>query len=151
MRRFRFRLEELLRIRRYHERTWELKLAEVSGHCVRLEGRIKELTAEKETNSACSVGGLPYGLSELYARNEYLRRLDAETAAAKLELGKRLKEREEVNREYLAASKNRKILEKLKERRSEEYYRLQLKEEGKAIDEIGAQLRNRSANTGEKG
>ncbi len=151
MRRFRFRLEELLRIRRYHERTWELRLAEVSGHCVRLEGRLRELASEREANSACSVGGLPYGLSELYARNEYIRRLDAEAKTAKTELEKRMKEREEVNREYLAASRNRKILEKLKERKSEEYYRLQLKEEGKALDEIGAQLRIRSAHTGEKG
>lgn len=151
MKRFKFRLEELLRIRRYHERTWEIKLAEVVGHCVRIEGVLKELDAERIANSSCSVDGFIYGLSDLYARNEYLRRIDSETKTAKTELEKKLKEREEVNREYLVASKNRKILEKLEERKAEEYYKIQLKEEGKALDEVGSQMKIRSAILGEKG
>ena len=151
MKRFRFRLEELLRIRRYYERTWEIKLAEASGHCVRLEGLLRELEAERLENTSCSVGGLIYDIAELHVRNEYLRRIDSETRTAKSELERRIKERDEINRQYLIASKNRKILEKLEERKAGEYYKIQLKEEGKALDEIGSQLMIRSAILGEKG
>jgi flagellar export protein FliJ len=52
------------------------------------------------------------------------------------ELGPARKKREEVNRSYLAASRARKVLDKLKERRAEEYYEEQRRKEGKTMDEF---------------
>ena len=144
MRSFDFRLEALLRIRRHRERSWELKLAEVSGACILLEGRLRELDEERAAHSACTFDGILYSLPDLLARGAYALRLEKEIAGTRRELEEKRRERVQVNAEYLAASRDRKVLDKLKERRSREYYRSQLKEEGKALDEIGAGMAVRS-------
>ena len=150
MRRFKFRLEELLRIRRHIEHGWEMKLAEATGICARLEGRIRELREDREANTACSLEGILYPLTDLLARGLYAARLEGEIKSAGKELAAGIRERDKVNVAYLAASRDRKVLEKLEERKAAEYYRTQLREEGKALDEIGAGLAVR-ARTGEKG
>ena len=52
MQRFQFRLERLLDLRKYREREWELKLAEITGICLMIRRRIEEIhqeiTREKE-------------------------------------------------------------------------------------------------------
>ena len=46
MRRFQFRLERFLELRRWKEREWELALAKMLGECLLLERRIAEIAAE---------------------------------------------------------------------------------------------------------
>jgi hypothetical protein len=46
MRRFQFRLERFLELRRWKEREWEIALAKILGECLLLENRIAEITAE---------------------------------------------------------------------------------------------------------
>jgi flagellar FliJ protein len=145
MRSFKFRLEEFLRIRRHIERNSELKLAEVTGRYILLEGRLKDLGEEKALHGACSVDGVLYGLAELQARGAYLKRIDHDIEGTRRDLAKTEKEKEKANREYLEAAKNRKVLDKLKERKAAEYYKEHLKDDIKALDEIGANLKIRSA------
>jgi flagellar FliJ protein len=145
MRSFKFRLEEFLRIRRHIERNCELKLAKITGRCVLLEGRLRELGEEKVRHGACSVEGILYSITELHARGAYLKRIDHELKETHEELVKRRKEQEKANREYLEAAKNRKVLDKLKERKAAEYYKEQLLDDIKALDEIGANIKIRSA------
>jgi len=63
-------------------------------------------------------------------------------------------ELEKVRASYLEASKERKVLDKLKERRSGEYYEHQLDEEFKSVDDMSTSAavnarRNESAESGD--
>ena len=46
MRRFQFRLDRFLELRRWKEREWEMTLARVQGECLLLEHRIEEIGLE---------------------------------------------------------------------------------------------------------
>jgi len=46
MRRFQFRLERFLDLRRWKEREWEIALAKILGECLLLENRITEIGEE---------------------------------------------------------------------------------------------------------
>ena len=135
MRRFRFGLEKILKLRMYREREWELKLAEVTGECNRLRRVIDDTEAEKRSVLRWRIeygeGIDGWRLAELYVQ-----RLSGRSARAKAELETAERRRAEVQQQYLEASMKRKVLENLKERKAGEYRRIQLQEEIKTIDDI---------------
>jgi flagellar FliJ protein len=135
MKRYSFRLERLLALRAYKERMWEMKLAEATGKCVRLENLIRDLREESLEYAGFSSEGLLYSTEDIIARESFRGRLAREILAACGSLEKARAEREEVNRSYLAASRERKVLDKLKERKAEEYYEEERRREGKIMDE----------------
>ena len=47
MKAFRFKLERILSLRKHREREWEIKLAEITGECVRLSREIEERSMSK--------------------------------------------------------------------------------------------------------
>jgi flagellar FliJ protein len=137
MRRFHFRLERFLDLKRHTEREWELALASITGQCFMLEQKIKN--REAEILEKLSRRSLPIGridLNILYSLELYVTRLEIEIQHLKLELEKKQAKRREVQEKYLAASRERKVLDKLKERRATEYYHEQKKEEFKVQDDI---------------
>jgi flagellar FliJ protein len=135
MKRYKFRLERLLQLRRYVERRWEMKLAEITGECVRLEKHIRGLQREKDSYAGFAEGGAAYSVNEILVRETFRSRIDLEMEKASGELESARKKREEVNASYLAASRARKILDKLKERKAEEYYGELRREEAKIMNE----------------
>ena len=137
MRRFQFRLEQLLELRRYREREWELKLARITGICLKIRLRIKEID-EVVRRSIASLfrSDVLTDYSYLISNELYMMRLRGERKEREEELEKREKEREEVQKEYITHSKKRKVLQKLKEKQEEEYYVLLRKEEFKSVDDI---------------
>jgi flagellar export protein FliJ len=144
MKKYSFRLEQLLRIRRYKERIWEMRLAEITGQCVGLERHIRELGDEKAAYADFSAGGVIYSVEELQCRESFRLRLGLEIAQTQKRMEEKLREREHVNRYYLAASRDRKVLEKLEERKSAEYYYAQRWEEGKILDETASSVKIRA-------
>jgi len=136
MRQYQFRLERLLSIRKYREMEWELKLAAVSGECVRLQTEIEDMDQARRSTLATrfSVRGLD--MNYLTASELYMRRIDAQTKSDLQELEAKEREREEVREGYLAASRDRKVLDRLKERRIAAYRREQLKEETLQVDDM---------------
>ena len=136
MRRFNFRLEPFLRIRAFKEKNLELELARVVGTCVALQGHLQDVTKEIHENTACSTGGILLELSDLQARNAYRKWLEKDLQTTKERLVRAEMERKKKHQEYLSASRDRKVLEKLKERKAEEYYDTQWREEYKSIDEV---------------
>ena len=136
MRRFRFRLERLLELRAHREREALYRLAEATGHCVRLARRIQETASQRGAAYRSAAGGLDLGL--LAYRERYLAWLEATRRRLAEELARREKERLEVQQKYLEASRQRKVLEKLKERRAAEYYREARTEEFKVQDDMAA-------------
>ncbi|MFP4362318.1 MAG: flagellar export protein FliJ [Spirochaetia bacterium] len=147
MRKFQYRLERILELKKYHEQEWELKLAEISEQCLKLENEIKKREEQKSTaflkTGSSSVGFSVYDLS---ARDYYVQRLESEIRQLNDELAQKQKKQEEVRQKYSEAAKERKVLDKLREKKAEEYYRESLKEEMKEIDDltVSAQSRRRS-------
>jgi flagellar FliJ protein len=137
VRRFQFRLERFLELRRWKERQWEIALAKIQGVCLSLERRIAEIAAEI---GASRLVGYTVGARidvEAMARRElYVLRLARERERTRETLQEKRKELAKVLASYLEASKDRKVLDKLKERRAEEYYDRQLDEEFKNTDDM---------------
>ncbi|MDR1933512.1 MAG: flagellar export protein FliJ [Spirochaetales bacterium] len=144
MNRYKFRLERLLQLRRHKERLREMELAEISGRCVRLENHIRDLQNEKDEYAGFSAEGVPYCASDILAREAFRGRLDLEMEETGRRLKKAVRERETASRSYLEAARDRKVLDKLKERKAEEYYEDQRRREGKIMDET-AMFRSISA------
>jgi flagellar FliJ protein len=137
MRRFRFRLERFLDLRRWKEREWEIALAKALGECLLLENRITEIGVEIGTSRlAAFTDGARVDVEAMARRELYVQRLtrERERAAAALEVKRA--EMEKVRARYLEASRERKVLDKLKERRAGEYYKHQRDEEFKAVDDM---------------
>ena len=146
MRRFQFRLERFLELRRWKEREWELKLARAQGECILLENRIRDIGEEIGASRLAQFSDGRRVDVELMARRElYVQRLAVERERAKVTLVEKRREMEKVRAGYLEASRDRKVLDKLKEHRSEEYYDHQLDEEYKAVDDMNSSAAARSA------
>jgi len=69
-------------------------------------------------------------------RELYIQRLGQERERTEVKLAERSVELERVRAEYLQAAKERKVLDKLKERRAAEYYEKQKDEEFRVIDDM---------------
>ena len=137
MRRFQFRLERFLELRRWKEREWEIALAKALGVCVLLEKRIEAIGEEASASMLSAfVTGVQIDIRGMARRELYLQRLTREREQTEAALAEGRKELEKVRAQYLDAAKARKVLDKLKERRSEEYYAHQLDEEYKSIDDM---------------
>ncbi|MBI9103236.1 MAG: flagellar export protein FliJ [Spirochaetales bacterium] len=134
MRRFVFSLQRLLSLRERKEKDWETKLGEVVSRCNKLKRDIRECERlHRETLGVRSADG---GLGQLAASEFYMRRMREDVIKFQAELEKTEIEKDKVQVKYLEASRDRKVLEKLKEKQETEYYKEQLKEEMKMIDDI---------------
>jgi flagellar FliJ protein len=137
MRRFQFRLERFLELRRWKERECEIALAKVLGTCLLLEKRIDEIGKEVAASRlSVFVAGIRIDVWAMARRELYLQRLTGERARAEAALAEERKALEVVRAKYFDAAKERKVLDKLKQRRSEEYYAHQLDEEYKSLDDM---------------
>jgi len=139
VKRFRFRLERLLELRAHREQEALYRLAEATGHCVRLARRIQELGLERGAayrSAPGEAGSLDLGLFAY--RERYLAWLEATRRRLAEELAGREKKRLEVQARYLEAAREHKVLEKLKERRVAEHRRQARIEEFNVLDDVAA-------------
>jgi flagellar protein FliJ len=137
MRRFQFRLERFLELRRWKEREWEIALAKILGECLLLEKRIAEIASEIASSlHSVFLGGSRIDIEAMARRELYVQRLARERERTQATLVEKRKELEEVRAKYLEAAKERKVLDKLKERRAAEYYEHAIDEEFKTIDDM---------------
>jgi len=138
MRRFRFRLERLLAIRRHREREWEIRLAGATRVVLETKGRI--VLAEE---------GIARSFGQLDARNgsrleaelvvyaeRYRQGMSARVRTLEEDLVRQEAELAEVRDGYLDASRQRKVLDKLKERQGEAVRRQQGREEIAVLNEV---------------
>lgn len=146
MRRFQFRFERLLEIRKYREREWELKLAEATGRIINLNNRIQDLDMERErvfkSRSFTGETNLAYimTLSSLYMQRLGNTINDLSNELEEAELKAR-----EIREGYLEASRARKTIDKLKENLAKIFYKEQEEAEMKSVDDINTAsfIRNR--------
>ena len=137
MRRFRFRLEKFLDLRRWKEREREIALAKVLGEVLLLEKRIAEIA---EAIAASLFGEFRrdnrIDVEAMSRRELYAARLSQERKRKREALTVKQRELEEARARYLEASRERKVLDKLRERREAEYYERAIDEEFKEIDDM---------------
>jgi flagellar FliJ protein len=162
VKRFRFSLEKALNVRKYRERETEIALGRAVGELSAVEQQLKDLALRRRAGEdefraglagfdAAGSGGA--GRADDYRNYAfYMRRLE-HTKEELLEAaaGAQLKVEEERER-YLEASRQRKVLDKLKEKRARQYHRAALAGETKILDDIsgGREARDRAAEGGER-
>ncbi|HVO38582.1 MAG TPA: flagellar export protein FliJ [Spirochaetia bacterium] len=144
MRRFQFRLERFLELRRWKERECEIALAKVLGECLVLERRIADIAVEVSASffTVFTTGGA-VDIGTMARRELYVLRLAQERERTEATLAEKRVELEEVRAKYVEAARARKVLDKLKERRADDYYERQLDEEFKTVDEINTAAQSR--------
>ena len=140
MRRFAFKLEKVLELRRYKEREWELKLAEVTSRVLGVEQEIRSWAQRRVTTTSRTVPHGRVDMSDLQSREEFVNLIDERVLQLQSQLVALEAERDKVREGYIEASSARKALTKLKERQSDDYYQDALREEARTLDEIGGDL-----------
>jgi flagellar FliJ protein len=136
MKRFQFSLENILSLRKHEEREWELKLAAASGECSRLRLAIRDALRDKNIVLETAEGG-----DDTYAlqtRSLYIRRLDFQMFQWRKLLEEKERIRLKIQKDYLEASRKRKVLDRLREKRSNEYTREMRKKETKVLDDLSS-------------
>ncbi|GAB1483854.1 hypothetical protein MASR2M78_26700 [Treponema sp.] len=135
MKRFSFSLEKLLQLRRYREQETEQALARAMGELASIESRIKVLAEERLAVSAnrFTSGKTP---AELQNTEYYLLRLERSTASL-LEAAAKAELLVDAAREaFLEASKDKKVIDKIRDKRIAEHKKVAQEEEIKAMDDI---------------
>jgi flagellar FliJ protein len=135
MRAFRFSLEKVLELRAYREQEAEIELGRAIGDLSRIENRIKAV-AENRHRAAAERFSPGNDAMQILSYENYISRLDQERDklledAAQAELVV-----EEKRNRYLEASRERKVLDKLREKREKEYRKKMFAEETKELDDI---------------
>ncbi|GHT96203.1 hypothetical protein FACS1894141_6090 [Spirochaetia bacterium] len=135
MKRFTFNLQKVLELRTYRERNAEIELGRAIGALSAIEQRIAALANER-TQAASERFAPENGADALLRYDLYIQRLDktrdqllAEAAKAELKV-------EKAREEYIEASRERKVLDKLKARRQNEYRKELFAEEARTVDDI---------------
>ena len=132
MKKFSFRLEKVLQLRKFKEEECKLALGQAISVLNMIEAKIKE-TAVKRFHAANNRFA---DTTQVIAWELYIKRLDHEATLLEEQAAKAELVVEEKRAEYLEASKDLKAIEKLKEKRKEEYKKEMFKYEISETDDI---------------
>jgi len=140
MKKFEFSLETVLNLRESEEREWENKLAAVTGECARIR---KEIGSFETNKSRCAIDNPFRDVNSLLAVANYQALMNKKAEEARRRLSLKEKERESVLKDFIEASKKRKILDKLKEKQHDEYLYERNRYEEKMNDDLNNSRRAR--------
>ncbi|MDR2633989.1 MAG: flagellar export protein FliJ [Treponema sp.] len=137
MRRFLFGLQKVLVLREYQEQETKLALGRAIGALTQIEQHITDLEAERIRvgNEQCTASR---GTAEIVAFDRYVQRLESTRNRLLEDAAKAERTVQEAQDLYLTASRERKIMDKVREHQEAEYRKLQLEEETKILDEVGS-------------
>ena len=132
MKRFSFNLEKVLSLRKHREQETEIELGRAIGVLTEIEQNIRSVAEERYR-----AGDLFSGNGEMVRSYMlYCSRLDLQKEQLLEEAVQAEMKVEEARDIYIEASRERKVLDKLKEKRSGEYRKFILTEETKAMDDL---------------
>ncbi|MDR2518872.1 MAG: flagellar export protein FliJ [Spirochaetaceae bacterium] len=146
MKRFAFGLEKVLGLRRHRERETETALGKAVGALTALEQRINSAAAER-----ARVSAHPPEARDIPAFDRYILRLEHEKAAFLQEKARAEQKAEEARQVYLEAARDRKIIDKVKERRRGEYCKRTAREETKILDDLASSAKIRAGGEAQQG
>lgn len=142
MRRFHFRLERILELRRFAESQAEAAFSEKAGRCALLD---QALRANAEQTLSLSrqrfrPGG---GLSDYRAAEHFSLRLVKEREDLLKALARAEAEKEIARLSYVEAVRARELIDKLREREEAVWYKAASRAEVAVLDDLGALARER--------
>jgi flagellar FliJ protein len=142
MKRFHFDLEKILEIRAYREKEAETALGRAVGALTALEQEIKS-AAVSRSQAASRRFASGNGINGIRQYELYIQRLDAERDRLFKEAAEAELKVEAARQVFLEASRDRKVLDKLREKRRREYRDALLAEETGTLDDIACVLADR--------
>lgn len=149
MRRFHFRLQSILDLRRYEEEQRRLELGGVISQCERIRLKIEEaMRLRRETLTI-----LPYGVSGAditwrVAQAEYADSLLRKKTRLEQDLNAWEEKRAVATDRYRIAKRNADILARLRERREEHHNKEEKRRSHLDLDEIGQTMHRRAGEEG---
>jgi len=149
MKKFKYRLETLLKVKEHIEKEKQKEHASAVNRVNHQENQLKDIDNAKTTTFEKQRSRMksPIVVAEMLVCSRYLNKLKRENMAGK-ELLKALKKKSEEKREKLIeASRDKKIYEKLKEKQQDKYNEMIKMLETKDNDEIAIRnydIKNRS-------
>jgi flagellar FliJ protein len=120
MKRFNFTLQKVLQMRKHIEEEKKADLGRAVSALNILESRI-ETAAQKKQQAASQRFSSAGGMESVHVWDNFIVRLDQEVDRLTVEAARAELEVEEKRAVYLEASRDLKIIEKLKEQRQKEY------------------------------
>jgi flagellar FliJ protein len=143
MKRFVFKLEKILQLRKYEEQEAKIELGRALGTLAAIEGQIRSLAQERSRNAAAQFS--PSNSADMIRQYMfYLLRLDQKKEELLKDAALAEQKAEEAREVFKAAFQNRQMLDKLKEKKKREYEDAREAEENKVIDDIAGNLRRRN-------
>ena len=140
MKAFSFGLEKVLNLRKFNEDEAKIELGRAIGVLADLESRLLAVGHERVRAAAAQfASGNTGAMMQQYMF--YIIRLDELKEQLLHEITIAEMKVEEAREAFLEASKDRKVLDKLKEKRQKEYHKVVLTEETKILDDIGTGAR----------
>ncbi len=137
MNQFRFRFEQLLRLRKHAEDEVRDRLAAKDRQIAEEQAKLDQVRTDLEIGLAEKGADLAAGrLDRLNLYAAYFRRLQNAISWHTDEIGRHEKQREKIVAELAERMRERKIMEKLKERKHKVFTTEQLKLEQKRLDEF---------------
>jgi len=135
MKPFAFKLEKVLELRKYREEETKIELGRAIGVLAELESQLRALAGERARAAAAqfSPGN---SAAQIQQYMFYLLRLDAAKEQLLNDITIAEMKVEKAREEFIEASRERKVLDKLKEKRGKEYRKEMLDEETKTLDDI---------------
>jgi flagellar FliJ protein len=135
MKRFNFRFQKLLELRNYREQEAKIELGRATGILIAIENRVKE-TAVKRRQAARERFTSPGDAATMLVWDNYIIRLDQEAERLTKEAAQAELEVEEKRALYLEASREFKVMGKLKEKREKEYHKEMFAAETAELDDM---------------
>ena len=134
MKKFSFNLEKVLTLRKYREQETEIELGRAIGILTQIENNIQFVTEER------SRAGKQYAANSAMLRSYmlYADRLDRQKKQLLSDAALAEQKVDEARAIYIEASRDRKVLDKLREKKEEEYRKSVLAEETKTLDDQAA-------------
>ena len=131
MKKFSFELEKVLSLRKFREQETKIELGKAIGALSEVEGKIKSVAEER-----FRAGGMFSGNGAVIrSYMMYITRLDLQKENLLVQAAQAEIKVEQARSGYMEASRDRKVLDKLKEKREGEYHKMVLAEETRSLDD----------------
>jgi flagellar protein FliJ len=135
MKSFQFSLEKVLEYRREIEEEWEIKLGQVNGEYNRI---LMDMEGVDQSAQEALAGCAAASGEEVHSWGLYRWRLESQKIQMGRTLAAKEEERNRIRKKFLEASRDRKIISRLKEKKMQEYKKYLNKEEMKRLDDLSA-------------
>lgn len=145
MQRFKFSLENLLKVRLMHEEQAQLHLSRSIKLLKDAQCSVETIVQYAATTREewLQALGEKKTIDDFILYSSYLQKLTVQRDLQQLEVEKAAQFNKECLFTYSEALKKRKIVERLKEKKRQQYYQEMLVEEQKFLDELGTQRYHR--------